>query len=92
VHSDAASVTNNRWKKDTLSPDDLKKIKPFLYQISTLKQQGLTGFGVVASYLRRRVQPLMEREKYGFKYTSAEDPSWMVPTAELTEDQVLDRL
>jgi hypothetical protein len=57
-----------------------------------LKQQGLTRFGIVASYLRRRVQPLKVREHYGFEYTGAEDPSLMVPTWELTEEEVLGHL
>ena len=34
-----------------------------------LKQQGLTGFGIVSSFLRRRVQPLKEREHLGFEYS-----------------------
>ena len=32
------------------------------------------------------------RETYGFEYTGVEDPSWMVSTRELTEDEVLERL
>ena len=42
-----------------------------------LKQQGLTGFGIVSSFLHRRVQPLKER---------------MVPALELTDEEVLERL
>jgi hypothetical protein len=62
-----------------LSLEDLKKIKPFLKRIKVLKQQGSTGFGIVDSFLHRRVQPLKVRERYGFEYAGAEDPSWMVP-------------
>jgi hypothetical protein len=72
--------------------EELKKIKPLLEKIQTLKQQGLTGFGIVASYLRRRVQPLKARENYGFEYSGAEDPSRMVLALELTEEEVLERL
>jgi hypothetical protein len=54
-----------------------------------MKQQGLTGFSIIASYLRRQVQPLKAREHYGFEYAGTEDPSWMVPTWELTEEDVL---
>ena len=57
-----------------------------------LKQQGLTGFGIVSSFLRRRVQPLKEREHLGFEYSGAEDPSRMVPALELTDEEVLERL
>jgi uncharacterized membrane-anchored protein len=47
--------------------DELQEIKPFLDRICALKQQGLAGFGIVSSFLRRRVQPLKERENYGFE-------------------------
>ena len=57
-----------------------------------LKQQGLTGFRIISSFLRRRVQPLKERENYGFEYSGAEDPSRMVPVLELTGEEVLERL
>jgi hypothetical protein len=40
----------------------------------------------MASFLYHRVQPLKARERYGFKYAGAEDPSRMVPTQELTEE------
>ena len=67
-------------------------IQPFLERISTLKQQGLTSFETVSSFLRRRVQPLKERENFGFEYSRAEDPSRMVPALELTDEEVLERL
>ena len=52
----------------------------------------MTGFEIVSSFLRRRVQPLKERENYGFEYSGAEDPSRMVPALELTDEEVLERL
>ena len=67
-------------------------IKPFLERICTLKQQGLTGFGIISSFLRRRVQPLKEREHFGFEYSEVEDPSRMVPVLRLTDEEVLERL
>jgi hypothetical protein len=63
-----------------------------LERIRVLKQQGLTGFGIVASYLRRQIQPLKARENYDFEYSRAEDPSRMVLALELTEEEVLKRL
>ena len=54
-----------------------------------LKQQGLTSFGIVSSFLHRRVQPLKEREHLGFEYSGAEDPSRMVLALELTDEEVL---
>jgi hypothetical protein len=75
VHSDAGPVVNDWWEKTPLAAEDLKKIKPFLDRIKVLKQQGLTGFGIVANYLCLRVQPLKAREHYGFDYAGAEDQS-----------------
>ena len=52
----------------------------------------MTGFGIISSFLRRRVQPLKEPENYGFEYSGEEDPSRMVPTLELTDEGVLECL
>jgi hypothetical protein len=52
----------------------------------------LTGFGIIASYLHRRVQLLKEREHFSFEYSGAKDPSRMVPALKLTEEEVLERL
>jgi len=52
----------------------------------------LTGFGIISSFLCHRVQPLKERENFGFEYSRAEDPSRMVPALELTNEEVLERL
>ena len=92
VHSRSGPSVNDRWEKNSLMSDELQAIQPFLEWISTLKQQGLTGFGIVSSFLRRRVQPLKERENFGFEYSGAEDPSRMVPNLELTDEEVLERL
>ena len=70
----------------------VQAIQPFLDRISILKQQGLTGFDIVSSFLHRRVQPLKEREHLGFEYSGAKDPSRMVPALELTDEEVLERL
>jgi hypothetical protein len=92
VHSGSGPSINDRWEKNPLTSDELQAIKPLLERIRTLKQQGLTGFGIIASYMRRRVQPLKEREHLSFEYSGVEDPSWMVPALELTEEEVLERL
>jgi len=85
-------VVNDRWDKKLESPAEIQAIQPLLDRISMLKQQGLTGFGIVSSFLRRRVQLLKEREHLGFEYSRAEDPSRMVPALELTGEEVLERL
>ena len=70
---------------------ELEGIRPFLKQIQAMKDQGLSGVGVVASFIRHRVQPLQERTHYGFEYTRPENPA-RVTTDELTEDEVLERI
>ena len=92
VHSSSGPMVNDRWEKNPMMADELQTIKPFLERICALKQQGLTGFGIVSSFLRRCVQPLKERENYGFEYSGAEDPSHMVPALELTSEEVLEHL
>ena len=92
VHSGSGPLVNDRWDKNPVSPAEVQAIQPLLNKISMLKQQGLTGFGIVSSFLRRRVQPLKEREHFGFEYSGAEDPSRMVPALELTDEEVLEHL
>jgi hypothetical protein len=85
-------LVNDRWEKNLQSSEELKRIQPLLDRIRVLKQQGLNGLGIIASYLRQRVQPLKAREHYGFEYSRAEDPSRMVPALELIDEEVLERL
>jgi hypothetical protein len=75
MHSDAGPVVNDWREKVPLTVEDFKKVKPLLDKIKILKQKGLTGFGIVASYIHHRVQPLKARETYGFESADAEDPS-----------------
>ena len=52
----------------------------------------MTSNCIVASFLRRRVQPLMQRVHYGFEYTGPSYPSRLVADAELTEEMILECL
>jgi hypothetical protein len=92
VYFGSGLSVNDHWEKNPLTSDELQAIKPLLERIRTLKQQGLTGFGIIASYMHRQVQPLKLREHLGFEYSRAEDPSQMVPTLELTKEEVLECL
>jgi hypothetical protein len=92
AHTDFGPLVNDRWEKNPLSSEELKKIHLLLDRMMVLKQQGLTSFGIIASYLRRRVQPLKARENYGFEYSRAEDPSRMVLALELIKEEVLECL
>jgi Ser/Thr protein kinase RdoA (MazF antagonist) len=53
IHSNSGLVVNDYWEMAPLTDEELKKIKPLLEKIQTLKQQGLTAFGIIASFLRR---------------------------------------
>ena len=92
VHSGSGPSVNDQWEKIPLTLVELQAIHPFLERTSTLKQQSLIGFGIISSFLRHRVQPLKERENFGFEYSRAEDPSRMVPVLELTNEEVLECL
>ena len=52
VHSNAAPVPNARWEKEAMNVTELEGICPFLKQLSTMKDQGLNGVGVVTSFIR----------------------------------------
>ena len=58
-----------------MNATELERIHPFLKQLSAMKDQGLNGVGVVASFIRRRVQLLQERVHYGFEYIEPNDPA-----------------
>jgi hypothetical protein len=49
---------------------------------------GVTGASVMFSFFKRRVQPIQQRHKLGFKYTGAEDPSRMC-AEELSDEAAL---
>lgn len=81
---------NARWSK-WVSKSELTKIQPYLNHIEALKLGRLTGVGIVGSFIRRRIQPLQQRERFGFEYIGADDSSRMIKK-ELSEDEVLTRV
>jgi hypothetical protein len=62
-----------------------------LEEIKALKIRGLSGVGIVVSFIRRQVQPLRERVHYDFEYIGVEDPTWMSKD-ELFEEEILGRM
>jgi len=52
VHSNTAPVPNARWEKEPMNTTELERICPFLKQLLAMKNQGLNGVGVVASFIR----------------------------------------
>jgi hypothetical protein len=51
VHNNARPSVNNQWEKETLTPSEIEKIRPFLKQIA-LKIRGLSSIEIVASFIR----------------------------------------
>ena len=78
------------WKRK-LSAAERTALRPVLARVAVLNQLSLTGNCIVASFLRRRVQPLMQRVHLGFEYTGPSDPSRLAPE-ELPEEVILERL
>lgn len=92
VHSNSPPVVNDNWEKNSLTAREVGSLKTLLERIGALKLMGLSGAGIEASFIRRRIQPLMAREHLGFEYIGPKDPSRLVPNDELDEGGVLQRL
>ena len=67
------------------------QIPELLAKIAQKKAQGLTAERVAFSFMKRRVQPLMQREHLGFEYTGADDGS-RLSSEEISDDLVMERL
>ena len=53
------------WNK---KPVDDSQIPELLARIASLRQKHITGDVVVLDWMKRRVQPLLARETFGFQY------------------------
>jgi hypothetical protein len=62
-----------------------------LARIKALREAGLRAEHVAFSFMKRKVQPLMEWDTLGFEYTSDGDTSRM-PGDEVDDDDIVDRL
>jgi hypothetical protein len=91
VHSNSPLVVHDNWK-NSLTAREVNSLRPLLDRIGALKLMGLNGAGIVASFLRHRIQPLMAREYLGFEYAGPKDPSQLVSDEELDDGGVLRRL
>jgi hypothetical protein len=78
VHSNSPPVVHDNWEKNSLTIREVNSLRPLLDRIGALKLMGLSGAGIVASFLRHRIQPLTAREHLGFEYTGPKDPSRLV--------------
>jgi hypothetical protein len=55
----------------------MDQVEELLDTIAAHKLMGVTGTSVMFSFFKRRLQPIQQRHRLGFEYTSAEDPSRM---------------
>ena len=67
-----------------LDREEMAKIQPFIDRIYELKNEGVSGLAIAASFMRRKIQPLQERVHLGFEFTRLDDPT------RLTKDEVFD--
>jgi hypothetical protein len=64
---------------------------PLLEKIKALREAGLRAGHVAFSFMKRRVQPLMERDTLGYQYTYNNNTSQM-PSFEVEDDIIIEGL
>jgi hypothetical protein len=69
----------------------MDQVKELLDIIEAQKKKGVTGASVMFAFYKRRVQPIQQRHRLGFEYTSPTDPSRMC-TEELSDEAALQRV
>jgi hypothetical protein len=67
------------------------QLPPLLKKIKALREAGLRAEHVAFSFMKRRVQPLMERDTLGYQYTGDVGTSWM-PSEEIEDVVIIERL
>jgi hypothetical protein len=67
------------------------QLPELLANIKALREAGLRAKHVAFSFMKRRVQPLMARDTFGYQYTGDGDSSRM-PRGEVDDDDIVDRL
>ncbi|CAD6251164.1 unnamed protein product [Miscanthus lutarioriparius] len=70
---------------------EFEAIRPHIAQIVVLRRWGLSGEGVAASWVGRRIQPLQQRINYWFEYSRPEDPA-RITKEQMSDAELLDRL
>ena len=75
----------SEWNKE---PADDSQIQDLLEWIAGLKKEGITKAAVVMGWMKRRIQPLQSRMKFGFEYQGNNYPSHY-STAEISDREAL---
>jgi hypothetical protein len=74
-----------------LSRGDMDQVEELLDTIAAHKLMGVTGASVMFYFFKRRVQPIQQRHRLGFKYAGAEDSS-RICAEELSDEAALLRV
>jgi hypothetical protein len=67
------------------------QLPKLLQKIKALREARLRTEHVAFNFMKRRVQPLMDRDTMGYQYTFDEDTSWM-PDNEVDDEDIVERL
>jgi hypothetical protein len=67
------------------------QLPKLLQKIKALREARLRAEHVAFNFMKRRVQPLMDRDTMGYQYTVDEDTSWM-PDNEVDDEDIVERL
>lgn len=81
---------SSRWLNEPTTAESMQ-VPDLLKKIAVLKEGGLTGIHVAASFIKRRVQPLQRRQTWGYEYMGLNDPSKMSPD-DISDEEVMVRL
>lgn len=90
VASSFSLVHHSKWSASP-SVEEERGIVQLVPHLGALKLMDITAADVVASFLRRCIQPLQQRENLGFEYTGLEDPSRM-SLLEFSDEQLMEYL
>jgi hypothetical protein len=73
------------WNTEPTMQEGIQ-LPELLLKIKALREAGLRAEHVAFSFMKRRVQPLMDRDTLGYQYTGDDD------TSRMPSDDIVDRL
>jgi hypothetical protein len=62
------------WSEES-TPQEFPQVVALVNKVNLLKEQDLTGVGIAAHWLARRVQPLKKQVHSGWAYCGLQDPT-----------------